>query len=326
MHCGRRVFIAGLLAAASALLGTASSGAQEFPSRTVRIVVPAAGGSTTDTIARLIADQLGHKWGKAVVVENISGGAMNIGSAQVARAEPDGHTLLVAPPSPLAINQLLYKDPGYDPTQFAPVTLLAKIPNALVARKDLPAGNIRELLAHAKANPGKVSYASQGVGSTAHLSGTQLELFGGVQMVHVPYRGAVPALNDVIAGHVDLFFDTLTTSVPLQQGGKVKILAVASPERSPALPDIPTIAESGLPEFRSVTWFAMVAPPNTPAGIVDRINKDVVGILQSRDVSDRFREIRLEPGGTSPADTKKFFAEETQLWSKVIRESKIPAQ
>lgn len=316
-------WIGGMVALA---LAAGAASAQEFPSRNVRIVVPAAGGSTTDSLARLLAEGLQQKWGKPVVVDNVAGGAMNIGSAQVARAEPDGHTLLVAPPSPLAINQLLYKSPGYDPTQFTPVTLLARIPNALVARPDLPAQNVRELLAHAKANPGKVTYASQGAGSTAHLSAAQLEILGGVQMQHIPYRGAVPALTDVMGNRVDMFFDTLTTSVPLHQERKVKILAVAGTERSPALPDVPTVAESGLPSFRSVTWFGLVAPPGTPAAVVERINKDAVAVLKDKEVSQRLQQIRLEAVPMSPADTKAFFAEETALWGKVIRDAKIEAQ
>jgi tripartite-type tricarboxylate transporter receptor subunit TctC len=308
------------------VLACGAASAQDFPSRNVRIVVPAAGGSTTDTLARLLAEGLQQKWGKPVVVDNVAGGAMNIGSAQVARAEPDGHTLLVAPPSPLAINQLLYKSPGYDPTQFTPVTLLARIPNALVVRPELPAKTVGELIAYAKANPGKVTYASQGAGSTAHLSGAQLEVLAGVQMQHIPYRGAVPALTDLMGNRIDMFFDTLTTSVPLHQEGKVRILAVAGTERSPALPDVPTIAESGVAGFRSVTWFGLVAPPATPAAIVERINRDALAVLKAPGVAERLKQIRLEAVPLSPAETKAFFAEETALWSKVIRDAKIEAQ
>lgn len=309
-----------------ALTLAGSAAAQNFPARNVRIVVPAAGGSTTDTLARLLADGLQAKWGKAVVVENVAGGAMNIGSAQVARAEPDGHTLLVAPPSPLAINQLLYKSPGYEPTQFTPVTLLARIPNALVVRPDLPARNVQELIDYAKSNSGKVTYASQGAGSTAHLSAAQLEVLAGIHMQHIPYRGAVPALTDLMGNRVDMFFDTLTTSVPLHNEKKVRILAVAGTERSPALPDVPTLAESGVPGFRSVTWFGLVAPPNTPAGVVDRINKDAVAVLKSAEVGERLKQIRLEAVPMSPAETKAFFADETALWGKVIKDAKIEAQ
>jgi len=313
--------------AALTVLCNAPAGAQEpYPSAAVKLVVPAAAGSTTDALTRLMADQLSQKWGKPVVVENISGGAMNVGAERVARATPDGYTLLVAPPSPLTLNHLLFRELAYDPRQFVPITLLAKVPNALVVKNDLPAKTLQELVAYAKANPGKLSYASQGAGSTAHLSASQLEILGGIKMVHVPYRGAQPALNDVVAGHVDMFFDTLTTSVPLFQAGKVKILAVAGAERSPALPDVPTLQESGLPGFRSITWFGLVATPNTPATLAGKINQDVVQIINSKEISDKLRELRLEPGATSPTDTAKFFAEEAELWGRVIKQANIPMQ
>lgn len=316
-----------LVAVASAALWPAPGPAQEpYPSRTVKIVVPAAPGSTTDTLARLVADQLSQKWGKPAIVENIPGGAMNIGSGNVARAAPDGYTLLVAPPSPLSFNHLLYRDPGYEPTKFVPITLLAKIPNVLVVRKDLPASTLKELIAYAKANPGKLSYASQGMGSTAHLSAAQLEVQTGIRMVHVPYRGAQPALTDVVAGHVDMFFDTLATSVPLYRDGKVKLLGVADLQRAGVIPEVPTFSEAGVPGFKSITWFGLVAPPATPTALADKINRDVVDLLKSREVVDTLRKISLEPGATTPADTTRFFGEETALWSKVIKEAGIEPQ
>jgi len=322
---GRRKILA--LAVLAGSVGIAPAHAQDaFPSSVVKLVVPAAAGSTTDTLARLTADQLTQRWGKPVVVENIAGGAMNIGAERVARSTPDGHTLMVAPPAPLAFNQLLFRDLAYDPKGFTPITLLAKVPNVLVVKKDLPAKSLQELIAFAKANPGKLSYASQGAGSTAHLSASQMEMLAGIKMVHVPYRGAMPALNDVIAGHVDLFFDTLTTSVPLFRGDKVKILAVAGADRSAALPEVPTLHESGLPGFRSITWFGLVAPPNTPAPLAAKISQDVVEILKTKEIDDKLRELRLEPGGTNPPDTARFFAEEASLWGKVIKEANIPAQ
>src|SRR5262245_60901259 len=224
--------IAAALAALCAL-ATTSLAQDGYPASVVKLVVPAAPGSTTDTLARLVADQLQQRWGgKAVIVENIAGGAMNVGAERVARATPDGHTLLVAPPAPVSFSHLLYRELAYDPRQWVPVALLAKVSNVLVMRKDHPAGSIKELIEQAKANPGKLTYASQGAGSTAHLSASQLEMLAGIKMVHVPYRGAVPALNDILAGVVDMFFDTLTTSVPLYRGGRVKLIGVASAERA----------------------------------------------------------------------------------------------
>ena len=317
----------GLVAAASCTLWFGPGVAQEpYPSRTVKFVVPGAPGSTTDTLARIVADQLGQKWGKTTIVENIAGGAMNIGAGNVARAAPDGYTLLVAPPSPLSFNHLLYRDPGYDPTKFVPITMLATIPNVLVVRKELPADTLKELIAYGKANPGKLSYASQGVGSTAHLSAAQLEAQAGIKMVHVPYRGAQPALTDILAGHVDLFFDTLATSVPLYREGKLKLLAVGDLQRAGVAPQVPTFSEAGLPGFKSVTWFGLVAPPATPAALAEKINRDVVEILKSKDVGELLRKISLAAGATTPADTSKFFAEETALWGKVIKEAGIQPQ
>jgi tripartite-type tricarboxylate transporter receptor subunit TctC len=322
--------LAGLLAlatAASCMPWSQPPLAQEpFPSRTVKIVVPAVPGSTTDTLARIVADQLGQKWGKPTIVENIPGGAMNIGAGNVARAAPDGYTLLIAPPSPLSFNHLLYRDPGYDPTRFVPITMLAKIPNVLVVHKDFPAATLQGLIDYGKANPGKLTYASQGVGSTAHLSAAQLEVRAGIKMVHVPYRGAQPALTDVVAGHVDMFFDTLATSVPLYRDQKVKLMGVADLQRAGVVPDVPTFSEAGLPGFKSITWFGLVAPPATPVALADKINRDVVEILKRKEVGDLLRKISLEAGATSPADTNKFFADEAALWAKVIKEAGIEPQ
>jgi len=321
-----RSFLALAAATACALVAHPAAAQEPYPSRTVKIVVPAAPGSTTDTLARLVADQLAQKWGKPTIVENIPGGAMNIGATNVARAAPDGYTMMVAPPAPLSFSHLLYKDLGFEPAKFVPVTMLAKIPNVLVVRKELPAATLQELIAHAKANPGKLSYASQGVGSTAHLSAAQLEVLASIKMVHVPYRGAQPALTDVVAGHVDMFFDTLATSVPLYRDGKVKLLGVADLQRASAAPDVPTFSEAGVPGFKSITWFGLVAPPGTPAALAERINRDAVEILKRAEVGDTLRKLSLEAGATSPADTTRFFADEAALWSKVIKEAGIQPQ
>ena len=313
-----------LLALFFALLGIAAVSAQEpYPTHVVKIVLPVLPGSTTDIMARLVADQLSQKWGKPVIIENMPGAAMNIGSEYVAHADPDGYTLLLCPPSPLSIQQLLFHDLKYDPTKFVPIVLLSKIANVLAVRPDFPAASVQELIAYGKANPGKLTFASQGVGSTAHLSGSELEVLGGIKMVHVPYHGAQPALTDVMAGNVDMFFDTLTTSVPLYRAGKVKLLGVASAERSKDVPEIPTIAESGIPDFRSITWFAMAAPPGTPAPLAEKINRDVADILQKPEVIAKIQSLRLEVMGGSTADMAKFVADETALWNRVITEAHI---
>jgi tripartite-type tricarboxylate transporter receptor subunit TctC len=310
-----------------AVLATTAGRAQEpYPTRVVKIVLPVAPGSTTDILARLIADQLSQKWGKPVIVENMPGAAMNIGSEYVARADADGYTLLLCPPSPLAIQQLLYHDLKYDPTKFVPIALLAKIANVLAVRPDFPAKSVEELIAYGKANPGKLTFASQGVGSTAHLSGSELEVLGGIKMVHVPYHGAQPALTDVMSGNVDMFFDTLTTSVPLYRAGKLKLLGVASAERSKDVPEIPTVAEQGIPGFRSITWFAIAGPPGLPALLAEKFNRDVAGILQKPEIIAKIQALRLEPMGGTTVDAVKFIGDETRLWGRVIKEANITLQ
>ena len=204
--------------------------------------------------------------------------------------------------------------------------LLTKIANVLDVRPKFPASNVQGLIAYAKANPGKLTFASQGVGSTAHLSGSELEVLAGIKMIHVPYHGAQPALTDVMAGNVDMFFDTLATSIPLFHAGKVKILGVASPERDSALPDVPTIAEQGLPGFRSITWFALAGPPGLPAALAEKINRDTDAILKKPDMIAKLKALQLEPMGGTTADAAKFIGDETQLWGRVIKEAHITLQ
>jgi tripartite-type tricarboxylate transporter receptor subunit TctC len=317
----------GLIAVASIIIAASLGAAcaqSAYPTQPVRVIIPFPAGSTTDTLTRIVADGLGRKWGKAVVVENIPG--MNIGAERVAHADPDGYTLLASPPSPLTINKLLYRHLPYDPDKLEPITLLATGPNVFDIRKDLPVNSVKEFIAYAKANPGKLTYASQGVGSTAQLSSALLEQMAGIKMLHVPYRGALPALNDVIAGHVDMFFDTATTSVPMFQSGQIKIIAVGSTKRISALADVPTMEEEGLPGFRSITWFALAAPPGTPAPLVERINRDTVEVLKDPQVSAKLHKLQLDPGATTPDETKKFFADELALWGKVIKLAHISVQ
>jgi tripartite-type tricarboxylate transporter receptor subunit TctC len=320
MRYARPWLLGFLLALAAPALGCAQDA---YPTHVVKIVLPVLPGSTTDILARLVAKALQEMWGKPVIVENMPGAAMNLGAEYVAHAASDGYTLLLCPPAPLAIQQLLYHNLKYDPTKFVPIALLAKIANVLDARPNFPAGDVKGLLAYGKARPGKLTFASQGVGSTAQLSGAELEVLGGIKMVHVPYHGAQPALTDVMAGNVDLFFDTLATSAPLYRAGKVKLLGVASPERSSALPDIPTIAEQGLPGFRSITWFAIAGPPGLPAALAEKINRDTDAVLHEPAIVQKLRAIELDPMGGTLQDARKFIGEETQLWGHVIRESHI---
>ena len=310
-----------------AVLAASAGRAEEpYPSHVVKIILPVLPGSTTDIVARLVAGELSQKWGKPVIVENMPGAAMNLGAEYVAHATADGHTLLLSPPSPLAINQLLYPDLKYDPTKFVPIVLLVKIANVLDVRPDFPGKTVQELIAYAKANPGKLTFASQGVGSTAQLSGSELEVLAGIQMVHVPYHGAQPALTDVMAGNVDMFFDTLATSIPLYRSGKLKMLGVASTDRESAIAEVPTIAEQGVSGFRSITWFAMAGPPGLPEALAEKINRDTDEILKKPEIVANLRAQQLDPMGGTRADAAKFIAEETKLWGRVISESHIVLQ
>jgi tripartite-type tricarboxylate transporter receptor subunit TctC len=304
---------------------TASRAQDVFPSHTVRVVVPYPAGGGTDILGRFLADQLTRKWGQTVVVENTGGAAGNIGAAIVARSPPDGYTLMVAAPGPIATNHLLYRDIGYDPTRLTPLAWLTTGPYVLVLRKDFPASTVQELVAYGKANPGKIVAATPGAGGVAHLATIQLEMLGGFKTLTVPYRGLAPAINDLIAGHVDLMFDTPTTSLQLHREGKVKMIATGTPERVRDYPEIPTIAET-LPGYRTVTWYALVGPPGMPAALAERINNDANEIMSRPDIVERVRAIQMEPVTKTRAEAAKFFMEEAELWGKVIRAANLTLQ
>ena len=293
--------------------------AEAYPSRLVKVIVAFPPGSTLDALTRIVAEQMAKKWGQSVLVENISGGGGNIGTDRFVRSDPDGYTLLSSPPGPLTVNPLLYGDAAPDPTKFTPVSLVATTPNVFVVKNALGVGSVQEFLAKAKAQPGKITYASQGVGSTPFLTAKLLENRTGIQLTHVPYRGSAPALTDIVAGHVDMMFDTIGTSAPLHRAGSAKILAVASVQRFALMPEIPTMAEAGVPDFRSGSFFGMMAPPNTPSAIADKISGDVHEIMQRPEVGARLRQLMLEPVGSTPADTLKFLAGETALWGQIIK-------
>jgi len=304
---------------------TPSAAQDTFPTRNVRVVIPYPAGGGTDTIGRLVADLLSRKWGHPVVVENSGGAAGNVGAAQVFKSAPDGYTLMITSPGPVATNAFLYKDMPFDPTRWTAIALLATGPYVLVVSNRLGITSIKELIAYGKANPGKINAAHPGVGSVGHLATVEFEMLAGITTTQVPYRGLSPAVNDLIAGHVDLLFDTPTTSLPLHRGGKVKIIGTGTPERVQEFPEVPTIAET-LPGYRSVTWYAMVAPPGMPAALADRVNRDVNEILARKEVAERVRGIQMEPAVQGRAEAAKFFAEETQLWGKVIKQANITPQ
>ena len=310
------------LALAAMLAAPPSVRAQDYPSRPVKIIVPFPAGGTADVMPRVIGEWLSRKWGQPVVVENRTGAAGNIGAEAVAKAEPDGYTLLSAPPPPLVINQNLYPKLGFDPNEFVPIVIMGRVPNALVVNPKLPLNSVAEVIAYAKANPGKLTSATQGNGTTSHLTSELFQMMAEVKFQHVPYRGSAPALTDLVAGSVDLMFDNLGVSLPLVKGGQLKLLGVATPKRMASLSDGPTIAET-LPGFESAAWFAIVAPPKTPQAVVDKINADVNEALRQSDIVQRLTQLSAEPIGGTPQATAAYMREEIERWHKVIKAANV---
>ena len=305
---------------------TSPARADGYPDRTVKIIVPFPAGGTADAVPRLVGDWLSRKWGQPVVIENRTGAAGNIGAEVAYRSAPDGYTLLSAPPPPLVINQSLYPKLGFDPAKFEPIIVMAQVPNALIVNpNNVKASNLRELVEYLQKNPDKVTAATQGNGTTSHLTSELFQLMAKVKLRHIPYRGSAPALQGLLAGDVDLMFDNLGVSLPLVEAGQLKLLAVASPNRLPALPDVPTIAET-LPGFEAVAWYGIVAPPNTPKDIVDTINADVNEALRQPELQDRLKKLSAEIFGGSVEKTSKYMGEEVDRWRAVIKAANIEIQ
>lgn len=315
-------------AAAALLTGAfcATVGAQStatFPEKPVRIVVPFPAGGTADAIPRIVAEKLSTKWGQPVLIDNRPGAGGNLGTEAFSRADPDGYTLLASPPGPLTVSPSLYKKLNFDVSKFVPVSLLATMPNLLAVSSTLPVNSVQQLVALAASQPGKISYASQGNGTTSHLSANLFQLRTHTKLLHVPYKGTAPALNDLLGGQVDMMFDNVSSSLVQYRAGRLKVLAVATPKRLASMPEVPTMEEAGVTDFRTGTWVAVMAPPNTPPAIVAAINKAMAEVVHMPDVQKRFADLGADPVGGTPAELKSFLADETARWRDVIQRANV---
>jgi tripartite-type tricarboxylate transporter receptor subunit TctC len=318
-NISRHVLVAATLLAAASGLASAQG---DYPNRTIKIVVPLAAGGVADIAPRMLADKLSAKWGQTVIIENRPGAGHNIGAEAVAKAEPDGYTLLATPPGPLVTSQLLYPKLAFDPTAFVPVSILTTGNIVLIVSPKVPASNLRELIAYAKANPGKLTYASPGAGTSPHLTGEMLKALAGISTTHVPYRGLGLAVTDLLAGHVDMMFDNLGNSLPHIREGKLKALGVAGETRIAELPGVPALAET-YPGFLSTSWFAVVAPPRTPQDIAVKLSQSFAEALRLPDVATRLRELSTTPIGSSPAEAVAFVKQEAERWRQAIGSANI---
>lgn len=317
------------LSAAAALIAPPAwpqTAAERFPSRPVRMIVPFPAGGSNDISARVAAEHLRMLWSQPFVVENVSGAGGNLGAAAFARSEPDGYTLLVTPPGPLSINQFLFRSLGYEPASFVPVTVLCKTPNVAIVSAASGIKSLAELIARAKERPEAMTFASQGVGTTSHLTGALFQDLTGTRLIHVPYRGEAPAMTDIVSGRVDMIFSNVAGALAQHQAGRVRMLAVADTERSPEAPEVPTAAEAGLPDFQSVAWFATVAPGGTPAPVVARLSEGLVQVLRMPEVQRRYRELGAVAVGGTPEETAAFVAAERTRWGAVVRRANVTVE
>jgi len=312
---------------ALAVLAPLAPAQEAYPSKPVRIIVPFAAGGVADLLPRIVGEKLAQKWGQPVVIENKAGASGNIGMAEGARAEPDGYTLVLAPTGNLTVNPTLFPKLPFDTQHdFTAVTLLAESPNVLVVHPSVPARTFRELIAYAKANPGKLDYASPGAGSGAHLAGELLDLEAGIKAVHVPYKGIAPAVNDLLGGNVHMMFAGISTVLQHVKSGKLVALAIASPKRSPQLPDVPTVAESGLPGFDVTSWYGIVTRSGTPAPVVQKIQRDMAEALQSEDVRAKLGGLGLEPVGDTPQQFDALIRAESRKWGDIVQRAGIKVE
>ena len=311
--------MAGIALAAAALCGPAQ--AQNYPSKPVTIVVPFAPGGATDIMARTLAERLNKRLGQPVIVENKPGAGTMIASEHVARAQPDGHTVLLAASS-LGIAPALYAKVNYDPVKdFTPISLVASVVHVLQVHPSIPVKNVAELIAWVKANPGKANYGSVGAGTSTHLESELFNTMAGVKMTHVPYKGSAPALMDLVGGNLQVMFDAWASSGPFVKDGKTRLLAVTTAQRSKLLPDVPTVAESGLPGYEAMPWLGFVAPAGTPAAAVNRFHAELMEVLKEPEVQDKFRALGLDIIGNTPQQFADFIKRDIVKWAKVVKGS-----
>jgi tripartite-type tricarboxylate transporter receptor subunit TctC len=310
--------------ALAALVISAAAHAQVYPAKPIRMIVAYPPGGGTDIVGRTLAQKLGEALGQSVVVENRAGASGNIGTELAARAAPDGYTILMGNVAPNAINISLFKDLPFDPVaDFAPVSLVASTPNILVVHPSTPARTVKEVIALAKAKPGTLNFASAGVGSSSHLAGELFRILAGADIVHVPYKGAGPAMVDVLSGQVQLYFATMPAAMPHVRPGKLAPVAVTSARRSQALPDLPTIEESGVPGYEASTWYGVLAPAHTPSAVVARLHGNIVKILAAAALHARLADQGFDPVGNSPEEFGAYIKSEILKWGKVIRDAGI---
>ncbi len=316
-----RPLVAAALLPLWSLSMVSSAAAQEWPTKPIRMIVPYPPGGPTDIVARVVGQKLSERLGQTIVVDNRPGAGGNIGADTVAKSAPDGYTLLVATTAH-AINMTLFSKPGYSTSKdFAPVSMLTSGPLVLVTAPATPAKNVAELIALAKARPGAVTFASSGNGQSTHLAAELFDSMAGVKMTHVPYKGSAPALTDVMAGQATVMFDTMLSSMPFVRDGKLKALAVTGSTRSPAAPDVPTMAEAGVPGYEATAWNALLVPANTPPAVVGKLSEALKAVLTQEDVRARFATQGFAAAWTSPADTGKFITREIDKWGKVVKAS-----
>jgi len=315
----------GAALAAAAPFGACAADA--YPTRPVRIVVPYPAGGVADALPRIVGEKLSQKWAQPVIIENKAGASGNIGMEEGARAEPDGYTLVLAAAGNMTVNPILFKNLRFDTYKdLTPVTLLAASPNVLVVHPSVPAKSYKELVAYAKQNPGKLNFASPGEGSGAHLAGELFNLEAGIKTVHIPYKGMAPAVNDLLGGNVQMMFAGISTVLQHIKSGKLVAIAMAAPKRSPQLPDLPTVAEEGLPGFDVTSWYGIVVRAGTPPAVVQKVQRDIAEALKAPDVQATLAGYGLEPVGNTPDAFDAMIKSETRKWTDIVHKAGIKPQ